>query len=62
MKGRLIILLFFLLAVPYILHRINNRNRNFTPLHKFSLYRDSNGIPRVVGRDKKAIFYGMGYA
>ena len=62
MKGRLIILFFFVLAIPYLYHRINKKYTNFNPLHQFSLYRDNHGIPKVVARDKKAIFYGMGYA
>lgn len=38
---------------------------SFLPLntkHEFTVFQDELGIPRVLGKDKLSLFYGIGYA
>ena len=60
--NKLLILLAFLLTLFIIKININADAPHVDTHHKFELYRDEHGIPRVLGRSKNDIAFGVGYA
>lgn len=56
----LIIILFPI--IPYLYVQIGSCFDQLQTKHQFTVYRDDEGIPKVVAKDKLSLFYGIGYA
>ena len=49
-------------VIPYLYFHIGSYFDTLETSHKFTIFRDDHGIPRVVAKDKISLFYGVGYA
>ena len=60
--GKLIKGMIFVLAVVGWIFYIQDTNEKIPTEYQFRIYRDEQGIPRIVAEDKLSMFFGMGYA
>lgn len=53
-----------LLLVGYGVHQFwqDNKYENLQTKHKFRIYRDEHGVPRIYARNKLSAFYAFGFA
>ncbi len=60
LKALLFVILISILAFRYL-----SQEGNFEHLqskHKFRVYKDEHGVPRIYAKDKHSALYGLGFA
>ena len=62
MKSSFLFILFLFASLPYLYIKIASKFDRLETNHKFSIYTDQHGIPKVVAKDKISLFFGLGYS
>ena len=60
--GKCVLVALLLLVAPYLYVKLMPHFDRLETHHRFSIYRDTHGIPKIVAKDRPSMFFGMGYA
>lgn len=61
-KSKIFVFIALLLTLSFFYLKQEGNFENLNTKHKFRIYKDEHGIPRIYAKDRMSLFYGFGFA